>query len=68
MSRRVDEPLLRFEAKLEKRDAWVGLFWDRKQSSSDPFGDGIVWDDLHIYVCPLPFVVLHWTLTRITTP
>lgn len=37
----------RFEAKLEPRDAWVGVFWDRR------------WDGLHVYVCPVPFVVLH---------
>lgn len=36
-----------FTAKLEPRDAWVGLFWDRR-------GDGF-----HVYVCPVPFVVFH---------
>lgn len=39
-----------FKMKIEPRDAWVGLFWDRRA------------DGLHVYVCPVPFVVLHWTL------
>lgn len=34
--------------KLEPRDAWVGLFWDKRR------------DGLHVYVCPVPFVVFHW--------
>jgi hypothetical protein len=41
---------IRFEAKIEPRDAWIGLFWDRRP------------DGLHFFVCPLPFVVLHATL------
>lgn len=41
-----------FEAKFEPRDIWVGLFWDRRI------------DGLHIYVCPVPLLVLHWTFPR----
>lgn len=37
-----------FEWKYEPRDVWVGLFWDRRK------------DGLHIYVCPVPLIVLHW--------
>jgi len=40
-------PRLSFEAKFERRDVWVGLYWDRKP------------DGLHFYVCPLPMLVLH---------
>jgi len=36
-----------FELLLEPRDAWVGLFWDRRPSA------------VHFYMCPAPFVVLH---------
>lgn len=36
---------MKFEAKIEPRDALAGLFWDRRA------------DGLHIYVCPVPFVV-----------
>lgn len=43
---------MKFEVKIEPRDAWVGLFWDRRA------------DDLHIYVCPVPFVVFHWAVPR----
>lgn len=32
---------------LDARDAWVGVYWDRRA------------DGLHVYVCPLPFVVVH---------
>ena len=31
----------------ERRDLWVGLYWDQKA------------DGQHFYVCPLPTVVLH---------
>jgi hypothetical protein len=34
--------------RFEPRDIWVGLFWDRRA------------DGLHLYVCPLPCIVLHW--------
>jgi hypothetical protein len=34
--------------KFEPRDIWIGLFWDRRP------------DGLHIYVCPLPCLVIHW--------
>jgi hypothetical protein len=39
---------VQFEAKFEPRDAWVGLFWDRRV------------DGLHVYVCLVPFLVLHF--------
>jgi hypothetical protein len=41
-----------FEAKWEPRDLWVGAFFDRR-------GDG--W---HLYVCPLPTLLLHWRVCR----
>jgi len=36
------------EVKWERRDLWIGLYWDRKA------------DGLHFYVCPLPTLLLHW--------
>jgi hypothetical protein len=41
-----------FSVKVEPRDAWVGLYWDRRR------------DGLHVYVCPVPFVVLHAVFGR----
>jgi len=38
---------MRFEFRIEPRDCWVGLFWDRRP-------------ELHLYVCPLPTVLFHW--------
>lgn len=32
---------------IERRDLWVGLFWDRRP------------DGLHVWVCPLPTVAVH---------
>ncbi|HXI15233.1 MAG TPA: hypothetical protein VNM48_02595 [Chloroflexota bacterium] len=43
-----------FDAKFEPRDLWVGVFWDRRKS-----GDTWQW---HVYVCPVPMFVLHWSL------
>lgn len=34
--------------RFEPRDVWVGVFWDRQP------------DGLHVYVCPLPCLVMHW--------
>jgi hypothetical protein len=34
--------------RVEPRDIWVGLFWDRRP------------DGTHFYVCPLPCLVIHW--------
>ena len=31
----------------ERRDLWVGLYWDRKP------------DGLHVYLCPLPTLAVH---------
>lgn len=31
----------------ERRDLWVGVFWDRKP------------DGLHVFLCPIPTVALH---------
>lgn len=31
----------------ERRDLWVGLYWDRKP------------DGLHMYLCPLPTLAVH---------
>lgn len=39
-----------FEVKFEPRDVWVGLFWDRRL------------DGTHIYICPVPLLVLHWVI------
>lgn len=41
---------MRFEAKFEPRDVWIGLFWDRRA------------DGLHLYLCPIPLLVLHWVI------
>jgi hypothetical protein len=45
---------MKFELKLEPRDAWVGVFWDRRP------------DGLHLYVCPVPFLVFHWVFGKDT--
>ena len=37
-----------FYIKLEPRDIWIGLFWDRRE------------DGFHIYICPIPMLVIHW--------
>lgn len=34
--------------KFERRDVWVGWFWDRRK------------DGVYHYVCPVPMVVIHW--------
>jgi hypothetical protein len=36
----------RFERKMQ--DAWIGLYWDR-----------VTWNDIHAWVCFLPFLPLH---------
>jgi len=36
--------------RIEPRDVWVGVFWDRRA------------DGLHVYVCPLPCLVVHWVI------
>lgn len=38
--------------KVEPRDLWVGVFWDRRT------------DGLHVYVCLVPCIVLHALLPR----
>lgn len=40
-----------FEIKRERRDMWVGYFYEDKPEGR------------HHYVCPVPTVVIHW-LTR----
>lgn len=37
-----------WEVRFEPRDLWVGVFWDRRL------------DGFHVYVCPLPTLVIHW--------
>lgn len=37
----------RLRLQVEPRDLWVGLYWDRRS------------DGLHLYVCPLPALLLH---------
>lgn len=44
------EALGRAKLRFEPRDLWVGLFWDRRP------------DGLHVYVCLVPTIVLHWRL------
>lgn len=39
--------LLDIEVLFEPRDAWVGLYWDKRR------------DGLHLYVCAVPFLPLH---------
>lgn len=48
-----------FEIKLEPRDAWVGLFWDVKPRSAWATTEAPKTHELHLYICPVPFVVLH---------
>lgn len=46
-----------FEMKWEPRDLWVGVFWDRKITY---YGTR----EFHLYVCPLPTVLFHWTFSK----
>jgi len=39
---------IHFEVRLEPRDFWIGVFWDKRL------------DGFHIYFCPVPFLVFHW--------
>lgn len=43
---------MRIRFAIEPRDLWVGLFWDRRV------------DGLHLFVCPLPTVLVHVVLER----
>lgn len=40
--KRLDRRGIEVELKIEPRDCWVGLFWDRRN------------DGLHLYVCAIP--------------
>lgn len=47
MRRRGDDAHWTWQMVFERRDLWVGLYWDQKA------------DGQHFYVCPLPTLVLH---------
>lgn len=49
------------EVGIEKRDAWVGLYWNRREQIG--FG-GVQHRFFDVYVCPLPFCVLHVQLRK----
>lgn len=68
--------LANISLKLEPRDAWIGLFWDVRPCrdyrvlrtlSLREGGPQFEWfthpSHLHVYICALPFVVLHIELT-----
>ena len=38
--------------KFEPRDVWIGTFWDHRR------------DGFHLYVCPVPLLVIHWHRKR----
>ena len=44
------------QIKIEPRDIWFGLFWDRRA------------DGLHIYVCVVPCIVIHHVIRRRCEP
>lgn len=48
---------LAFECKWEPRDCWVGLFWDQRTSETGEV-------TRHVYICPLPTLLLHWSWRR----
>lgn len=43
---------MKIRIKFELRDIWVGVFWDKRP------------DGLHVYVCPVPLIVIHWHRPR----
>jgi hypothetical protein len=47
---------MRLSAKIEPRDAWIGLFWDRKP------------EGLQIVVCPVPFLAVTPVLPVLAKP
>jgi len=48
------------ELDFEPRDLWVGVFWDyRRVEPESNVWDGGPWRwRLHVYICPLPTIVL----------
>lgn len=44
--------------KWEPRDLWVGVFWDRRRADYWCDGGHCI-EDLHVYVCLVPCVVMH---------
>lgn len=50
------------ETKIEWRDAWIGMFFDANQYVGF---HGAMTRDLHVYVCPLPFCLLHLRLRQV---
>lgn len=61
----------RLRVALDFRDAWIGLFWDVQPKldqfviSEQKLGDMTIERMvhpryLHVYVCPLPFVAVHF--------
>jgi len=43
---------MKFEFKIEPRDVWIGVFWDRRE------------DGFHVYFCPFFCVLFHWTFEK----
>ncbi len=51
---------MRLEIKLEPRDLWIGLFWDKRENWRT---DGVS-DDLHLYLCLIPMIVIHIVISK----
>jgi hypothetical protein len=50
---------VRLSARFEKRDLWVGCYWNRSDVPRHA---------LDLYLCPLPCCLLHLTIEEVPTP
>lgn len=58
--------LWRLEWLCEMRDAWVGLYWSW-ESVQYGCDDPVCTEELHLYLCLLPFLPIHVVLGRVVT-
>lgn len=46
----------RIRVEFQPRDVWVGVYWVRKYE--------VGWSKLHVYVCVVPMLPIHYTIWR----